>query len=121
VGTKGQSMTAQFQEMGRAIAPPAPSKMYQAVTETKRAIAESLIGRWNDAVIMGRHIEMMDAMMSPDAIKNLSKLKQLTPGSQKLIDGLSTYFGLLSTKVGIEDIGSSLPGEQSKNQTGARQ
>lgn len=121
VGTKGQSMTAQFQEMNKAISPPTGSKVYQAITETKRAAAESLVGRWNDAVIMGRHIEMLDAMLSDDAVKNLSKLKQLTPGSQKLIDGLSTYFGLLSTKVGIEDIGNQLPGEQSRNQIGARQ
>jgi hypothetical protein len=120
VGTKGQSMTAQFQEMGKAISPPSGSKVYQAITETKRAMAESLVGRWNDAVIMGRHIEMLDAMLSDDAVKNLSKLKQLTPGSQKLIDGLSTYFSLLSTKVGVEDIGNQLPGAQRQSQIGGQ-
>jgi hypothetical protein len=120
VGTKGQSMTAQFQEMGRAINPPTGSRIYEIGANTKRAVVESLVGTWNDAVIMGRHLEMFDAMMDNKAVRNLSNLKQLTPGSQKLIDGLSTYFGLLSTKIGIEDIGNSLPKEQSRSQIGAQ-
>jgi len=112
IGTRGQSMTQQFQRMEREIEGVSGSALYTAATEPQRFMGGKLFGWWNDILVAGRQAELLEAMLDPAAVKKLSQLRQLTPGSQKLINGLAEYGALISTKIGLEDIGSQLPGEQ---------
>jgi hypothetical protein len=109
VGTRGQSMTAQFLAMEKELSPIKGTAPYRWASQTKAELVNSLMGRWNDMVVAGRQTELLDAMLSEDAVAKLSNLRKLSPGSRKLIDGLSAYTALISTKIGIEETGNQLP------------
>jgi cell wall assembly regulator SMI1 len=111
VGTKGQSMTAQFQQMEAGMNTIKGSEAYRLAMFTKAYLAEKGLGWWNDILVSGRHKELLNAMLDPEAIKLLSSVKRMKPGSEKLINGLSAYGALISTKLGVEDIGTPLPEE----------
>lgn len=109
VGTRGQSMTAQFLAMEKELSPIKGTAPYRWASQTRAELVNSLMGRWNDIVVAGRQTELLNAMLSEDAVAKLSSLRRLSPGSRKLIDGLSAYTALISTKIGIEETGNQLP------------
>jgi len=109
IGTRSQSMTQPFRMIEEQFGKIPGSKAYRFGMFPRQATVESLFGKWNDVLVSGRQRELLKALTSKDAVEQIKKLKPLTPGSKKLIDGLSVYTTMISTKIGLEDIGEELP------------
>ena len=112
VGTGRQSMTAPFQQIEQQIVSPMQGRLYQFARSPKNTAVDWVFGRWNDILMSGRQGALLDVITSPDAIEQIKRLKPLSPGSKQLIEGLATYTALIAPKIGLEDIGSTLPGER---------
>ena len=109
IGTRSQSMTQPLRTIEEQFGKIPGSKAYRFGMFPRQATVESLFGKWNDMLVSGRQRELLKALTSKDAVEQIKKLKPLTPGSKKLIDGLSVYITMISTKIGLENIGEETP------------
>ena len=116
IGTRQQSMTAPYQAIAREFGEIPGSAIYRWGMFPRQQATSFVFGKWNDILISGRQADLIEALLSPNALKQIKKLKPLTPGSRRLIDGFAVYTTMISTKLGIEDIGKKIPGEQRKGQ-----
>ena len=115
VGTARQSMTAPYQAIAREFGEIPGSVFYRWGMFPRQQASMWIFGKWNEILIAGRQAELIEVLVSPDALKQIRRLKPLTPGSRRLIDALAVYTTLISTKLGLEDIGKELPGERQES------
>jgi hypothetical protein len=122
VGTARQSMTQPFGKIEEQIAGPLLTSVQgyasRAMKHPWDTFIDTLFETWNDVKLAGRQQTVLDTITSPDALDKIRKLKPLTPGSKKLIEGVSTYFGMILPKSEPLDavFGTRMPEEQSRIQ-----
>ena len=95
IGTGKESMTAPLLAIEKQISGQLGSKGYELVSHPKTAITDWTFGKFNDIMLRNRQGELVEALTSANVVERMSKLKKLTPGSQKLIEGV----GVLSAEI----------------------
>ena len=95
IGTSRESMTAQFQQIGKEFGRIEGSRLYRTAMYPKAQAVESTLGRWNKMQIDGRQDKVMKALIHPGVQNQIVQLKRLTPRSKKFWDA----FGVLSVMI----------------------
>jgi hypothetical protein len=98
VGYSRESMTAQFQQIGKGLEGQLGTTAYQLAKAPKDTVVEWTLGKWNDMWMSGRQKKLLDALTSPEVIDKLKKLKPLPPGSKKFIESFSVFTAFVSDR-----------------------
>jgi hypothetical protein len=91
IGSGNESMTAQFQAIGKELGVIEGSKIYRYAMFPKQALVETIMGRWNDMIVHGRQKELLDALLDPKAIKMIKNMKRMKPGTELLVRRLGVF------------------------------
>lgn len=110
------SETWMFGKIDETMAKGMGSKLYQLGTQKTNAIANWAFGAWDDVIQRGQLSEYFEALTSKDNLRQIKKIKAMTPGSRRMIESLAVFTsGVLGTAYGEDMPGSSsqpMPGAQ---------
>lgn len=88
------SRQIQFARMKERSRIPFVSEGLRTAAQPMRTPWRGVIERMDEALFTKRNIQLADAMLDPNASKQLQRMLTLKPGSQKLIKALSTFLTL---------------------------
>jgi hypothetical protein len=90
IGYGAQSMTRPFQEIDRMLTSGnLKINIAKLATQPSSTLHSWTVDKWTRALTAEDQRAMFNALKSPEAIAQIAKLRRLTPGSRKLIEGLA--------------------------------
>ena len=99
IGVRHESMTAANLQIQAQLEGKMGSKTFRFLGHPKQTIVQWTLGRW-DEIIQGRNYpELFKALIDPGAVAKLGRLRQLTPGSRRLIEGAAVLTAEIASKI----------------------
>uniref|UniRef100_A0A6M3IQ29 Uncharacterized protein n=1 Tax=viral metagenome TaxID=1070528 RepID=A0A6M3IQ29_9ZZZZ len=91
VGVKAESMTAANLQIQAQLEGQMGSKAFKLVEHPKQTIVGWTLGKWDETIRSRDYPKLFQALIDPGAVAKLAKLRQLAPGSRRLIEGLAVF------------------------------
>lgn len=99
IGVKSESMTDPLRQIGKELEGQLGSKSFRLMQHPKQSLVEWTFGKW-DEIVRGRsYPELFDALKDPGAVAKMAKMRQLAPGSRRLIESMSVFTAEISAQM----------------------
>jgi len=102
IGVHRESMTAPFLQIQAQLEGKLGSKAFRLAEQPKQTLVEYTLGWWDEAVRGRNYPKLFDALQDPGVIAKIAKLRQLAPGSRRLIEGAAVLTAEIASKFPTE-------------------